>query len=102
MSSQEDFVEENDEIQEVFIGDYCMTLPKPFKKDKEWLDYFMSLNNIKYRVVDEDKCNYNYGQYLMIKNISHLFYYMGDFSCNEDKKIFKLWDQNESIIKKRD
>ena len=66
---QEDFVEDNDEIQEVFIGDYCMFLPKPFKTDKEWLDYFMSLNNIKYKVVDEDKYNYDIGKYLMIKNI---------------------------------
>ena len=101
MCFQEDFVEDNDKIQDVFIGDYNMFIPKPFKKDKEWLDDFMKLNNIKYKVVDEDKYNYNIGQYLMIKNIGHLFYYMGDFSCNEDKKIFELWEKNESIIKKR-
>lgn len=101
MSSQEDVVEFNDKIQKVFIGDYCMFLPKPFKKDKEWLDDFMELNSIKYNVVEEDKYNYDIGKYLMIKNISYLFYDMGNFSCNKDKKIFELWKQNESTIKKR-
>ena len=101
MCFQDVFVEDNDEIQEVFIGDYCMFLPKPFKKDKEWLDYFMSLNNIKYKVVDEDKYNFDIGKYLMIINIGHLFADMGDFNCNKDKKIFELWGQKESLIKKR-
>ena len=100
MCFQEVFVED-DEIQEVFIGDYCMFLPKPFKKDKEWLDYFMSLNNIEYKVVDEDKYNFDNGKYLMIKNIGYLFAAMGDFNCNKDKKIFELWGQKESLIKKR-
>ena len=95
------FVEDNDEIQEVFIGDYCMFLPKPFKKDKEWLDYFMRLNNIEYKVVDEDKYNYDIGIYLMIINIGHLFADMGEFNCNKDKEIFELWGQKESLIKKR-
>ena len=100
MSFKEVFVEDNDEIKEVFIGDYCIDLPKPFKRDKEWLDYFMSLNNFKYKVVDEDKYNYDIGKYLMIK-ISILFAYMGDFNCNKDKTIFELWGQKESLIKKR-
>ena len=103
MSSQEDVVEGNDEIQKVFIGDNCIFLRKPFKKDKEWLDDFMEINNIKYKIVHEDKYNYvdDGGKYLMIKNIAYLFYDMGDFSCNKDKKIFELWEQKESTIKKR-
>ena len=61
----------------------------------------MKLNNIKYKVVDEDKYNCDIGQYLMIKNIGYLFYEMGEFNCNKDKKIFELWGQKESLIKKR-
>ena len=89
------------DFKEVFVGDECIDVPYPLKKDKEWLDYFMSLNNIKYKVVDEDKYNYNIGQYLMIRNIGYLFGYMGDFSCNKDKELFELWEKKESIIKKR-
>ena len=37
----------------------------------------------------------------MIRNIGYLFHGMGDFNCNEDKKLFELWDKEESKIKKR-
>ena len=48
--------------------------------DKEFFlfdDEYIKLNS------DEDDS----GAYLMIKNIGHLFYYMGDFSLNKDKKF---------------
>ena len=37
----------------------------------------------------------------MIRNIGFLFNEMGDFNCNKDKKLFDLWDKQESVIKKR-
>ena len=40
-------------------------------------------------------------EYYMIKNIAFLFYYMGDFVCNEQEKLFDLWPKKEILIKKR-
>ena len=37
----------------------------------------------------------------MIRNIGFLFFEMGDFNCNKDKKLFYLWDKQETVIKKR-
>ena len=37
----------------------------------------------------------------MIRNIGFLFFAMGDFNCNKSKKLFDLWDKQESVIKKR-
>ena len=88
-------------IKEVFIGDYSIDLPKPFKRDKEWLDYFMRLNLFKYKVVDQDKYNYDNGAYFMIKNIGYLFTFMGDFICNKDKRPLDLWGEKMYSIKKR-
>ena len=100
MSNQEDF-DECDDYKKVFVGDECICVPTPLKKDEEWLDYFMSLNDIKYKVVEQDKYNYDDSAYLMIKNICYLFTNMGDFNCNKDTKPFDIWDQKMSSIKKR-
>ena len=90
-------------FQEVFVGDECIKLPTPFKRDIEWLSEFKNLNNLLDEDEDEDEDEYNddTGAYSMIKNIAHLFYYMGDFSCNKDKKLFELWNEKESVIKER-
>ena len=85
-------------IQEVFVGGECIKLPIPFKRDIEWYNEFKILNNL----LDEDKDENKYeDKYLMIRNIGYLFYHMGDFSCNKDKKLFELWKEKENIIKKR-
>ena len=100
MSNQEDF-DECDDYKKVFVGDECICVPTPLKKDEEWLDYFMGLNGIKYKIVEQDKYNYDDSAYLMIRNIGYLFAEMGDFSCNKDKELFELWGKKESVIKKR-
>ena len=88
-------------IQEVFVEEECIKLPTPFQRDLEWITEFKFLNNI----LDEDEDEHEYkddtGAYSMIRNIAHLFYYMGDFSCNKDKELFELWGLKESVIKKR-
>ena len=86
-------------FQEVFVGDECIKLPTPFKRDIEWFSEFKTLNNLLDE--DEDKDKVITGEYLMIRNIGFLFYHMGDFSCNKDKEIFELWNEKESVIKKR-
>ena len=90
-------------FQEVFVGDECIKLPTPFKRDIEWFSEFKILNNLLDKDEDEDEDEYNddSGKYLMIRNIGYLFYHMGDFSCNKDKKLFELWKEKESVIKKR-
>ena len=49
--------------------------------------------------INEDE--YKGDEYYMIKNIAFLFYYMGDFVCNEQEKLFDLWPKKEILIKKR-
>ena len=83
-------------FQEVFVGDECIKLPTPFKRDIEWFSEFKTLNNL----LDEDKNNTG-AEYFMIKNIGYLFSAMGDFSCNKEKELFELWNEKESVIKKR-
>ena len=87
-------------FQEVFVGDECIKLPTPFKRDREWFREFAVINQNKDEDKDEDEDKYD-DAYLMIKNIGYLFCYMGDFSCNKDKKLFELWDKKETTIKKR-
>ena len=95
-------------FQEVFVGDECIKLPTPFKRDREWFREFMFLNQNKSKSLDEDNKEFknkiaedDTGAYLMIRNIGYLFDGMGDFNCNKDKKLFELWDKEESEIKKR-
>ena len=95
-------------FQDVFVGDECIKLPTPFKRDREWFREFVILNQNKSKSLDEDNKEFknkiaedNTGAYLMIRNIGYLFDGMGDFNCNEDKKLFELWDKEESKIKKR-
>ena len=82
-------------FQEVFVGDDSIKLPTPFERNIEWLREFKILN----KIIDEYRDDT--GAYLMIRNIGYLFNYMGDFSCNKDKKLFELWGLKESVIKKR-
>ena len=95
-------------FQEVFVGDECIKLPTPFKRDREWFREFEILNQNKSKSLDEDNKEFkkkiaedDTGAYLMIRNIGYLFDGMGDFNCNKDKKLFELWDKEESKIKKR-
>ena len=95
-------------FQEVFVGDECIKLPTPFKRDREWFREFVILNQNKSKSLEEDNKEFkrkiaedDTGAYLMIRNIGYLFDGMGDFNCNEDKKLFELWDKEESKIKKR-
>ena len=94
-------------FQEVFVGDECIKLPTPFKRDREWFREFVILNQNKSKSLDEDKefknkiAEDDTEAYLMIRNIGYLFDGMGDFNCNKDKKLFELWDKEESKIKKR-
>ena len=95
-------------FQEVFVGDECIKLPTPFKRDREWFREFVILNQNKSKSLDEDNKEFknkiaedDTEAYLMIRNIGYLFYGMGDFNCNKDKKLFELWDKEESKIKKR-
>lgn len=95
-------------FQEVFVGDEFIKLPTPFKRDREWFREFVILNQNKSKSLDEDNKEFknkivedDTGAYLMIRNIGYLFHGMGDFNCNEDKKLFELWDKEESKIKKR-
>ena len=95
-------------FQEVFVGDECIKLPTPFKRDREWFREFVILNQNKSKSLDEDNKEFknkiaedDTGAYLMIRNIGYLFDGMGDFNCNKDKKLFELWDKEESKIKKR-
>ena len=88
-------------FQEVFVGDESIKLPTPFKRDIEWLVEFKILNKLIDEDEDEDEYKDDSGSYLMIRNIGHLFYHMGDFSCNKDKELFELWGEKESVIKKR-
>ena len=95
-------------FQEVFVGDECIKLPTPFKRDREWFREFVTLNQNKSKSLDEDSkesknkiAEDDTGAYLMIRNIGYLFNGMGDFNCNKDKKLFEFWDKEESEIKKR-
>ena len=95
-------------FQEVFVGDECIKLPTPFKRDREWFREFVILNQNKSKSLDEDNKEFknkiaedDTEAYLMIRNIGYLFDGMGDFNCNKDKKLFELWDKEESKIKKR-
>ena len=90
-------------FQEVFVGDECIKLPTPFKRDREWFREFVILNQNKSKSLDEDNkiTEDDTGAYLMIRNIGYLFNGMGDFNCNKDKELFELWDKEESEIKKR-
>ena len=98
----------SENLQEVFVGDECIKLPTPFKRDREWFREFVILNQRESKSFDEDCEEFrkkiaedDSGAYLMIRNIGFLFFEMGDFSCNKDKKLFDLWDKKESVIKKR-
>ena len=95
-------------FQEVFVGDECIKLPTPFKRDREWFREIVILNQNKSKSLDEDNKEFknkiaedDTGAYLMIRNIGYLFDGMGDFNCNKDKKLFELWDKEESKIEKR-
>ena len=68
----------------------------------------MILNQNKSKSLDEDNKEFknkiaedDTEACLMIRNIGYLFDGMGDFNCNKDKKLFELWDKEESKIKKR-
>ena len=82
-------------IQEVFVEEECIKLPTPFQRDLEWITEFKLLNNILDEDEDENEYKDDTGAYLMIRNIGHLFYDMGDFSCNKDKKLFGLWKESK-------
>ena len=95
-------------FQEVFVGDEFIKLPTPFKRGREWFREFVILNQNKSKSLDEDNKEFknkiaedDTEAYLMIRNIGYLFDGMGDFNCNKDKKLFELWDKEESKIKKR-
>ena len=94
-------------FQEVFVGDECIKLPTPFKRDREWFMEFEILNQNKSKSLEEDNKEFNKkakddtGAYLMIRNIGYLFNGMGDFNCNKDKELFELWEKEEFEIKKR-
>ena len=34
----------SENLQEVFVGDACIKLPTPFKRDREWFREFVILN----------------------------------------------------------
>ena len=44
----------SENLQEVFIGDECLKLPTPFKRDREWFREFVTLNQNKSKSSDED------------------------------------------------
>ena len=75
---------------------------------KSWFREFVILNQNKSKSLDEDNKEFknkiaedDTEAYLMIRNIDYLFDGMGDFNCNKDKKLFELWDKEESKTKKR-
>ena len=41
-------------FQDVFVGDECIKLPTPFKRDREWFREFEILNQNKSKSLDED------------------------------------------------
>ena len=84
-------------IGEVFVGDECIKLPTPFKREIEWFRKFVILNQNKHKSFDEDyeECRRKIGEddtgaYLMIRNIGYLFNGMGDFNCNKRKTFGTL------------
>ena len=95
-------------FDEVFVGDKCIKLPTPFKREREWLTEFVILNQNKHKTFDEDYREFrkkiaedDTGTYLIIRNIGFLFNGMGDFNCNKSLKLFDLWDEKKLDITKR-
>ena len=95
-------------FDEVFVGDKCIKLPTPFKREREWFTEFVILNQNKHKTFYEDYREFRKkiaeddpGAYLMIRNIGFLFNGMGDFNCNKSLKLFYLWDEKKLDIKKR-
>ena len=95
-------------FDEVFVGDKCIKLPTPFKREREWFTEFVILNQNKHKTFDEDYREFrnkiaedDTGAYLMIRNIGFLFNGMGVFNCNKSVKLFNLWDEKKLDIKKR-
>ena len=43
-----------EKIDEVFVGDECIKLPTPFKRDRVWFRDFVILNQRKSKSFDED------------------------------------------------
>ena len=93
----------SEKFDEVFVGDECIKLPTPFKREREWFREFVILNQ-KHKSFDEDYedsrtkiAEDDTGAYLMIRNIGFLFGDMGDFSCSKEK-LFELWDKRELFI----
>ena len=94
-------------FDEVFVGDKCIKLPTPFKREREWFTEFVILNQNKHKTFDEDYREFrkkiaedDTGAYLMLRNIGFLFNGMGDFNCNKSLKLFDLWDEKKLDIKK--
>ena len=44
----------SENLQEVFIGEECLKLPTPFKRDREWFREFVTLNQNKQKSFDDD------------------------------------------------
>ena len=44
----------SENLQKVFVGDECLKLPTPFKRDREWFRDFVILNQNKHKTFDED------------------------------------------------
>ena len=96
-------------FDEVFVGDKCIKLPTPFKREREWFTEFVILNQNKHKTFYEDYREFRKkiaeddpGAYLMIRNIGFLFNGMGDFNCNKSLKLFDLWDEKKLDMKKKD
>ena len=95
-------------FDEFFVGDKCIKLPTPFKREREWFTEFVILNQNKHKTYDEDDREFrkkiaedDTGAYLIIRKIGFLFNGMGVFNCNKSLKLFNLWDEKKLDIKKR-
>ena len=44
----------SEKFNEVFVGDECIKLPTPFKRDREWFRESVILNQRKSKSFDED------------------------------------------------
>ena len=98
----------SENLQEIPVGKECIKLPPNFKRDREWFRDFVTLNQNKSKSFDEDYeesrkkiAKDDTGAYLIVRNIGFLLSDMGDFNCNEDKKLFDMWDDKEVVIKRR-
>ena len=97
----------SEKFDEVFVGDECIKLPTPFKRDREWFREFMILNQRKSKTFDEDYeesikkiAEDDTGAYLMIRNIGYLFNGMGDFNCNKKRNFLNFGIEKRLELKK--